>query len=74
MAIVSQPYHANRTGHVHVPGHPEWDTGIQHELRDDGTTLCGVPRSHQQQLHGYPVTITQDGPGIVNCKQCARIS
>jgi hypothetical protein len=40
-----------------------------HEMRDDGTPLCGTPA---RELKGTPVVYTPQGPGDVTCLLCAR--
>ena len=66
-------YQAAATGHLAVSGHPEWDAPGEHELRPDGKSLCGEPRSNHDAYRGHPARMTQDGRGTVTCGSCERI-
>lgn len=61
-------YHGSQTVRITTPDglNPAPRT---HEMRDDGTPLCGTPA---RELKGIQLVYTPKGPGVVTCVLCAR--
>jgi hypothetical protein len=61
-------YKAVNTVQITEPTEPISTLKI-HEMRPDGTPLCGEPA---QVWEGIQLVYTPLGPGIVDCQRCAR--
>jgi hypothetical protein len=65
---IRMKYHASQTLQLTTPDGLNPASRV-HEMRDDGTPLCGTPA---RELRGTPVVYTRQGPGDVTCLRCAR--